>query len=373
MEFLQEFGLFLAKALTIVVAIVVIISSIAGAAMRSQRKSSAKGDLVIDNLNETLDDTRDYMMAHLLEKKEYKNWSKGEDAKRKEVTKKKNKPKKAEPQVSVEATADESTESQSKPDQGSLAVNETKKRLFVLEFDGDVQASDTEQLVHTIDAALLVAEPGDEFVCCLESPGGLVHSYGLAASQLRRIRDAGFRLTVCIDKVAASGGYMMACVADEILAAPFSIIGSIGVVAQIPNFNRVLKKHDVDIELHTAGEYKRTLTLFGENTPEAREKFREELDETHELFKTFVANNRPVVDVTVVATGEHWYGEQAIELKLVDGITTSQDFLMKSVKAFDVYRLTYEFKVPLIERLGLSAAKATKKVLGQLGLQSSTV
>lgn len=361
MEFLYEFGLFLAKALTIVVALVVIISSIAGVAMRSQRKSSAKGDLIIENLNETLDDTRDYMMAHLLEKKEYKAWSKTQESKRKEACKKKNKIKPNESKKNNAAMAD------------SLNSEENKKKLFVLEFDGDVQASDTEQLVRTIDAALLVAKPGDEFMCCLESPGGMVHSYGLASSQLRRIRDAGFRLTVCIDKVAASGGYMMACVADKVLAAPFSIIGSIGVVAQIPNFNRVLKKHDVDIELHTAGEYKRTLTLFGENTDAAREKFKVELDETHELFKTFVANNRPVVDVKKVATGEHWYGEQAIGLNLIDGITTSQDYLMKAVNDFDVYRLTYELKVPLIEKLGLSAAKATKRVLGHFGLYSQNM
>lgn len=343
MEFLQDLGLFLAQAVIIVGAVLIIISALAGVALRNQRKSSDKGDLIIENLNERFEDTEDLMMEHVLEKKAYKHWSKAQESAKKELEKKANK---------KEASAEDA-----------------KKRLFVLSFDGDVQASETEQLIHTIDAALAVAKAGDEFFCELESPGGLVHSYGLASSQLRRIKDAGFPLTVAIDKVAASGGYMMACVADKIIAAPFSIIGSIGVVAQIPNFNRVLKKHDVDIELHTAGEYKRTLTLFGENTEAAREKFREELEETHVLFKAFVSSNRPIVDVDTVATGEHWYGEQAIGLKLIDEVNTSQTYLMKAVKEFEVYRLSYELKVPFMEKIGLSAAKALTRIMAPLGLK----
>lgn len=371
MEFVFEFGLFLAKTLTIVVAIVVIISAAAGAAMRKQGKSHEKGDLVVEHLNESLDDTRDYMMANVLSKKDYKAWSKSDQAKKKEENKKAEHVRK---EASKHKSASTVEQDGAKAfDKGSVVTGGEKNKLFVLSFDGDVQATETEQLIRTIDAGLLIARPGDEFVCCLESPGGLVHAYGLASSQLRRIRDAGFPLTVCIDKVAASGGYMMACVADKIIAAPFSIIGSIGVVAQIPNFNKVLKKHDVDIELHTAGEYKRTLTLFGENTDSAREKFREDLEDTHVLFKEFVSTNRPVVDISSVATGEHWYGEQAIGLKLVDEISTSQTYLMKAVKTFDVYTLDYELKVPLVERLGLSAAKACSRILAQMGVKSVPV
>lgn len=344
MEFLQDFGLFLAKAITIVGAIIIVITAIAGVAMRGQRKGgNAKGDLVVENLNETYEDTEDLMMSHMLDKKAYKNWAKNQDGDKKQ---------------------------KSKDGKSESSENEAeKKRVFVLSFDGDVHAHDNDQLMETIDAALLVARPGDEFFCELESPGGLVHAYGLASSQLRRIRDAGYTLTVGIDKVAASGGYMMACVADKIVAAPFSVIGSIGVVAQMPNFNRILKKHDVDVELHTAGEYKRTLTLFGENTDAARAKFKEELEETHQLFKQFVTRNRPVVDIDQVATGEHWYGEQALGLNLVDEISTSRDYLMKEVKTKDVYRLSYEVKVPMIEKLGLAAAKTMSICLGKLGIR----
>lgn len=341
MEFLQDLGLFFAKAVIIVGAFLIIISALVGVAVRNQRKPSDKGDLVIENVNEKFADTEEIMMEHILDKKAYKHWSKSREIDKKKLEKK--------------------TTKEPKDEQ------EKKKRLFVLNFNGDIQASDTEQLIRTIDAGLAVATAGDEFFCVLESPGGLVHAYGLASSQLRRIKDAGFLLTVAIDKVAASGGYMMACVADKIIAAPFSIIGSIGVVAQLPNFNRVLKKHDVDIELHTAGEYKRTLTLFGENTEAARVKFREDLEETHVLFKAFVSSNRPVVDIDAVATGEHWYGEQAIELKLIDEVNTSQTYLMNAVKEFDVYELTYELKMPLLEKLGISASKALSRMMSSLG------
>ena len=109
-------------------------------------------------------------------------------------------------------------------------------------------------------------------------------AYGLAASQMQRIRDKKLKLTVCVDKVAASGGYMMAVVADKIIAAPFAVLGSIGVLAQVPNFHRLLKKHDVDFEMLTAGKYKRTLTMFGENTDKGREKFQEDIEDTHVLF-----------------------------------------------------------------------------------------
>ncbi len=184
----------------------------------------------------------------------------------------------------------------------------------------------------------------------------MVHGYGLAASQLRRIRDAGIPLTASVDKVAASGGYMMACVADRIIAAPFAIIGSIGVVAQLPNFNRLLKQHNIDFEQHTAGEFKRTITMFGENTDSGREKFQEELEETHQLFKSFVHDNRPQVDIDAVATGEHWYGSQALSLRLVDDLKTSDDYLLEASKDRDLYGIHYKAHKSL-----------QQKVMGGLG------
>jgi serine protease SohB len=233
-----------------------------------------------------------------------------------------------------------------------------RPRTFVLDFDGDIRASAVESLREEISAVVQVAKPQDEVLLRLESPGGMVHTYGLAASQLRRLRTAGIRLTAAVDEVAASGGYMMACVADQIIAAPFAVIGSIGVVAQIPNFNRLLKEHNIDFELHTAGEYKRTLTLFGENTEAAREKFREELESTHKLFKGFVTDNRPQLDIDRVATGEHWYGSRALELKLIDAMQTSDDYLLAASKERDIFEVHFKRRKAFPERLAQSVRMA---------------
>nr|EKS1069935.1 protease SohB [Cronobacter sakazakii] len=205
--------------------------------------------------------------------------------------------------------------------------------------------------------------PADEVLVRLESPGGVVHGYGLAASQLQRLRERQIPLTIAVDKVAASGGYMMACVANNIVAAPFAIIGSIGVVAQIPNFNRLLKRNDIDIELHTAGQYKRTLTLLGENTEEGREKFREDLNETHHLFKEFVHSMRPSLDIDAVATGEHWYGVQAKEKGLVDEISTSDDLIIARMAEREVVSLRYMQRKRLMDRFTGSAAQSLDRLL----------
>lgn len=227
-----------------------------------------------------------------------------------------------------------------------------RPRLFVLQFDGDIDASDTEPLRRQITAIIQTADKAkDKVLLCLESPGGVVHGYGLAASQLNRLKQSDIHLTVAVDKVAASGGYMMACVADKIVAAPFAILGSIGVVAQVPNIHRLLKEKNVDIELHTAGKYKRTLTLMGENTDDGREKFKEELELTHDLFKQHIATHRPQLDIDAVATGETWYGQQAIDNHLADEILTSDDFILSAIKDMDVYALSIEHKQGLIERL----------------------
>jgi serine protease SohB len=196
-----------------------------------------------------------------------------------------------------------------------------------------------------------VARAEDEVVVRLESGGGMVHAYGLAASQLRRIRDAGIPLTVAVDKIAASGGYLMACVADRVLAAPFAIVGSIGVVSQIPNFHRLLRRHDIDFEQVTAGEFKRTITLFGETTEKAREKLRQEVEDTHELFKSFVAEQRPGLDLATVATGEYWLASRALDLQLVDELRTSDDYLVTRSRDADLFQVTYSARKGWMERL----------------------
>ena len=236
----------------------------------------------------------------------------------------------------------------------------SSQQVFVLDFDGDIKATAVKHLREEISTLISTANKGDEVVIRLESGGGMVHSYGLAAAQLVRLKDAGLTLTVCVDKIAASGGYMMACVADTIIAAPFAVIGSIGVVSQLPNFHKLLKKNDVDYEMFTAGDYKRTVTVFGENDDEDRAKYQQELEQTHDLFKHFVNNYRSQLDLDKVANGEHWYGEDALKLQLVDKLQTSDSYILERMDNNEVYALHSRQKPTFAEKLGLSqAAEAT--------------
>ncbi|MET3067125.1 protease SohB [Atlantibacter hermannii] len=337
MDLLSEYGLFLAKIATVVIAIAIVAAIIVNVA---QRKKQQRGELRVTRLSEQYKDMQDEMAASLLDPHQQKLWHKAQKKKHKQEAK------------SAKALA-----KQGKP------AADGRARLYVLDFKGSMDAHEVASLREEVTAVLAVATPQDEVLVRLESPGGVVHGYGLAASQLQRLRDHGIPLTVAVDKVAASGGYMMACVASHIVAAPFAIVGSIGVVAQIPNFNRLLKRNDIDVELHTAGQYKRTLTLFGENTEEGREKFREDLNDTHLLFKRFVKEMRPSLNIDEVATGEHWYGVQAKEKGLVDAISTSDDLILEKMKVREVVSVRYLRRKKMMDRFTGSAAESVDRLL----------
>lgn len=351
MEFLIEYGLFLAKTVTFLVAIAVVIGLIVGAGTKT--KKDPEGQVEVRRLNDHYEDIKDLMQVTLLEEDEYKAVLKEEKKKHKaEAKAKKAALKLASKQADVSAV-----ETQENP------VEKVEKRVFVINFDGDVRASATAALREEITALLTIARPVDEVVVRLESGGGMVHSYGLAASQLQRITNASIPLTVCVDMVAASGGYMMACVANKILAAPFAILGSIGVVAQLPNFHRLLKKNDIDFEMLTAGEYKRTLTMFGENTDKARQKFVDELEDVHGLFKRFVSTHRAQVDVDAVSTGEVWFGQQAIDNKLIDEIMTSDEYITAQYADAQVFEMRFEVPKTMPQKLGLAAEATFDRVV----------
>lgn len=231
---------------------------------------------------------------------------------------------------------------------------ECTKSVYVLDFDGDVKASAVNHLREEISAIIGVAKAGDEVVVRLESGGGQVNAYGLAAAQLSRIKAAGLILTVCVDKIAASGGYMMACVADKIIASDFGVIGSVGVVSQLPNFHELMKKYDIGYEMFTAGDYKRTVTIFGENTDEDRAKYQQDINRIHELFKDFVKKHRPSLDVDKIATGEFWFGQDALALNLIDEIGTSDAYLLSLMNDCNVFALHTRSKPTLAEKLGLT-------------------
>lgn len=339
-EIFMQYGLFLAKAVTLVVALLFLVGGIVTAAARN-RSDDEDGALRVRHLNRDVEALRDDLRHEILPDHLRKADNKAHKKQEKERIK---------------------AEKKAEKDAAKGDDQKKRHRTFVLDFDGDVRASAVDNLRREISAILQVADKEDEVMLRLESPGGLVHSYGFASSQLTRIRQHGLKLTICVDMVAASGGYMMACIADRIVAAPFAIVGSVGVVAQMPNFNRLLKKHDVDVELITAGEYKRTLTMFGENTDEDREKFKEEIEDTHLLFKDFVRENRPSLDVERIATGEHWFGIRGKELGLVDELMTSDEYLLEQSKERDLYEIRWEIKRKLAERLGFSVESAAHRV-----------
>ena len=322
MEYLIDYGLFLAKAITIVVALLAAAGGLASILFRQRRPARPK--LVVEHLNKRYEEMGRRLSSAIATDADLRYQDKADRKKDKADAK----------------AAKKKAKKASKSDE----EEESSKRVFVLDFEGDVQANAVKSMREEISAILMIATPEDEVMLRLESAGGLVYSYGLAASQLQRVRDAKIPLTISVDKVAASGGYMMACVGDKIIAAPFSLVGSIGVIAQLPNLNRLLKKHDIDFEQLYAGEYKRTLTLFGENTDKGRDKMKADLEETHQLFKDFISSQRPSLDVSKVATGETWLGTRALELGLVDELKTSDDYLMAAGKEAALIGLTLKEK-----------------------------
>ena len=350
-EFFYEYGLFFLKALTFVIAVVVILMAIVAAAMRSRESSggSEGGHIEIKKYNERLEDMQEALSYALLTP---------------ELQKQSEKEKKASDKAEKKAAKQAAKKAKKQRGTGETIVPEkARPRLYVMDFDGDIRASEVEKLRREITAILTTATPEDEVLVRLESGGGMVTSYGLAASQLDRIRDKKIPLTISVDKVAASGGYMMACVADKLVAAPFAVLGSIGVVAQIPNVHRLLKEMKIDFEMLTAGKYKRTLTVFGENTDEGRAKFIEDIERIHAQFKQYVGERRPQLNIEEVATGEIWSGQDALDLKLADELSTSDQYLIDACEEREVLLIEYTEKKSFMDKLSIGVQSTIDGVL----------
>jgi len=317
-EILSNYGLFLLKTITIVISILLILNFIV-----NSKKDKSKGNLVIENINSQLLSLEKNVKKSVLSSSDYKKYLKLIKKNKKNID----------------------------------------KKLYVLDFCGNIKATEIKSLRREISAVILSFKKGDEVLLRLENSGGTVHEHGLAASQLKRIKDKNIPLTICVDKVAASGGYMMACVANKIIASPFAIIGSIGVLAQVPNFNKLLKKKGIDFEQHTAGNYKRTVTMFGENTAKDRKKLGEQLEDIHILFKNFIKNERKNVDIEKVATGEYWYGKNALDLNLIDKIMTSDEYILLAKDRFDIIHIKYKPTETLSDKLTKLSSSISNKAL----------
>jgi serine protease SohB len=331
MEILTDYLIFLLKVFTIALAITIPLLIVIGT---SKGKSQSRGKLSITNLSNKFEEMGNAVKGSVMNTKELKKFNKeiSKDKKKKDKGKDKDKD------------------------------NETDS-VFVLNFKGDIQASEVEKLKQEVNAILLSDTECREVVIRVESGGGSAYAYGLCAAELKRLVDNEINLTVCIDKVAASGGYLMSCVATKIIAAPWAIVGSIGVIAQLPNFHRLLKKNSIDFEMHTAGAFKRTLTTLGENTDEGREKFKSDLEDLHLIFKNFVKEQRPQVDTEIVATGETWQGEDAVKVGLVDSLETSDNYLVSLSKDAKLFELEFVEKKNLTERFAISMQIVIEKSL----------
>lgn len=343
MEYLIEYGMFLAKVLTLSAAIVLVMVMLAGAGAR-QRRGDQRGHIRVTRLNEQLEEMQEALQKVVLDKALLKAEHKKKKLKNKQ----------------------EKQDARQRAAEDAEAAKPGKPRAFVLNFKGDMAAHAVESLREEITSLLTIAGPDDQVILRLESPGGMVHAYGLASSQLVRIKEKKIPLTICVDRVAASGGYMMACLADHLVAAPFAIIGSIGVLVQMPNFHRLLKKNEIDFETISAGEFKTTLTTFGEITQKGREKVKEDVEDLHELFKRWVKEHRPAVDIDKIATGETWVGLQAKDRYMVDEIRTSDDVIARTCESMDVYEIEYELRQSLQDRLNQIFRGAMSSVFDEL-------
>lgn len=356
-DILTNYSVFILELITLVAVIAVVF----GIIVTMKQKNLSKGELQITHLNEQYQQQQQLLKECRLQEQQIKQLAKN----RKKQDKVKAK--------QAKKVAKEAEKNNNEQDQQQW-LQQQKPCVYVIDFKGDIQANAANSLREEINAVLAVARPEkDEVLLRLESPGGVVHGYGFAASQLQRLRNKYIPLTIAVDKVAASGGYMMACVADKIVAAPFAIIGSIGVVAQVPNIHRLLKKHDVDVEVMTAGEYKRTVTVLGENTEKGKQKFQQELQETHDLFKQFVAQHRPQVEIDKVATGEHWFGQQALDLALIDEVKTSDDLILAAIEEKDVLSIKYSTKKSLVQKLGKQVEESAAHIVAKLLHQGKNI
>ena len=324
-DLISNYGLFLLKTLTVLISILLILSF----AVNSKR-SKSDGSLEVTNINNELVTLEENIKKNILTSKEFKKFIKH---------RKKN-------------------------------LKMFNKKLFVIDFKGNIKASEIISLRREISGIILSHKKGDEVLLRLENSGGTVHEHGLAASQLKRIKDKKIPLTICVDKVAASGGYMMACVANKIISSPFAIIGSIGVLAQVPNFNKLLKNKGVDFEQHTAGNYKRTVTMFGENTDKDREKLGEQLEDIHMLFKDFIVSQRKNVDIEKVATGEYWYGKSALDLNLVDQIMTSDEYILSMKDSFDIIHIKYKPSKTFADKFAKVSSSLSGKIFSAFSQKS---
>lgn len=215
------------------------------------------------------------------------------------------------------------------------------KVTAVLRFEGDTMATGRQDFARMVDEVLHNKERIQRVIVVVNSPGGGVSVYGQMFAGMERMRNAGVDVTACVDTYAASGGYLMSVPAQRIIAAPFAMVGSIGVVSEFMNFNKLLRRLGVEPMTITAGELKRTVTPLSEVTEENKAAYKAQLEAIHRQFIAVVKKYREV-DADRVCTGNHWTAAESVELKLnlVDGLATSQEYLFEANQTEDLVTIS---------------------------------
>jgi signal peptide peptidase SppA len=198
----------------------------------------------------------------------------------------------------------------------------------------------------------------------INSPGGAPTQSGLVAERIRQLADKkGVPVLAFAEDVAASGGYWLACAADEIYAHRTSMVGSIGVISGGFGFTGLLDRFGVERRLHTAGENKARLDPFSPEKPEDVEWLKKMHSQLHELFVDWVKERRGdrLSSTEGLFTGDIWLGSKALELGLIDGLGSLREVIAERYPDAEIF--IAEAKKPLLARLGLGAPAAASAML----------
>jgi len=195
----------------------------------------------------------------------------------------------------------------------------------------------------------------------INSPGGSPAQSSLIASRIRRLsEEKDIPVFAFVEDVAASGGYWLACAADEIYVDPSSIVGSIGVISAGFGFTDLIAKHGVERRVHTAGESKSMIDPFKPEQPKDVARLNNLLEDIHALFIDYVKSRRgaKLADNPNLYTGEVFIGQKGIDQGLADGI----GHLVPTMKAKFGEKVTfrkYGPKKSLMERFGAQVVSST--------------
>ncbi|WP_343192796.1 S49 family peptidase [Buchnera aphidicola (Taiwanaphis decaspermi)] len=228
-------------------------------------------------------------------------------------------------------------------------VYNKKSNLYILDYNDKIKKNKIKKLREEISSIILVAKKNDEVLLRLENTSDIVYEYGLVIAQLQRLRKKGIKLIISIDKIVSNGGYIIACVADHISASPFSIIGPINIVVNIPNIDKYTQTSNLNNQLNDCNTFTK-LTLIKNNTKIYVNKIFNKLDIKKYIRNSFIKDMRPSLNLNKIFNQNYWIGENAINEKLIDSINTSDDILFSKKDTHNLLKIKYVYKSNIVEK-----------------------